>query len=300
MHVARLSDVAFWRPYVAEILARHDLPDAARLPAAGFNPTHPTFVSGDVVVKLFGLTPRWRASHAAERAAHALVAKDAAITAPRLVAEGRLFDDDEAPWPYLVTTRMRGVAWREASLALDERRRVAAELGEQVRSLHALPTSGAATAAHWPGVDLVAGARRSSLPPRLVGQVADFVARLGPSDEVFVHGDLVASHVFVEGGRLAGIIDWGDAMAADRHYEIIQVHRDLFDCDKSLLRAFLDAAAWPTDGLFAERALGHGLVRQAVGLAQHGSMDVFEPIAARFDLDRIETLDRLAAAVFAV
>ena len=53
-HVSSLGDAGFWWPYVAEILKRHDLADAGREPVAGFNPTYPTFLCGDVVVKLFG------------------------------------------------------------------------------------------------------------------------------------------------------------------------------------------------------------------------------------------------------
>jgi len=297
---ARRSDVAFWRPYVEDVLSRHDLPDDGRAPAAGDNPTHPTFVCGDFVVKLFGTTPTWRTSHAAERAAYVLLAQDESIAAPRLVAEGRLFDDADAPWPYLVTSRMRGVAWRDADLSRDDRLRVAAELGGQIRRVHALRPSGVATAKDWPVDDVAPALRRSSLPPRLAAQADAFLARLPRGEDVFVHGDLVATHVFVDDGRLAGIIDWGDAMAADRHYEIIQVHRDLFDCNKTLLRVFLDASGWPVDETFAVRALGHGLLRQAIGIVQHGSMDVFKPIAARFALDDFATLEHLAVAVFSV
>jgi hypothetical protein len=53
-HVSRLGDIDFWGPYLAEILRRHDLADAGRQPVAGFNATYPTFLCGDVVVKLFG------------------------------------------------------------------------------------------------------------------------------------------------------------------------------------------------------------------------------------------------------
>ena len=85
-HVSRLGDVGFWWPYVAEILERHDLADAGREPAAGFNATYPTFLYGDVVVKLFGYSRSWRASHAAERAAQALIATDPEIAAPSLLS----------------------------------------------------------------------------------------------------------------------------------------------------------------------------------------------------------------------
>jgi hypothetical protein len=299
-YAARLGDVAFWQPYLDEILGRHGLRGGGRAPVAGANPTHPTFVCGDVVVKVFGWGPSWRAGHAAELAAHSVLAADPGIAAPRLVAEGRLVDDPDVPWPYLVTARVEGTAWRDAALTPRERRTVVAELGEQVRRLHALDPAGAAASADWPEADLVEAARRSSLPTRLIAQVDAFVRRLGPPDTVFVHGDLVAAHVFVAGGRLAGIIDWGDAMAADRHYELMQIHRDLFDCDRGLLREFVEAAAWPVGPRLPELALAHGLRRQAIGLAQHGSMDVFRPVAARLPLHDIGTLEELATALFAV
>ena len=61
---ARIGDVDFWWPYLAEILERHGLTDARHEPVAGHNATHPTFLYGDVVVKLFGNTPWWHEGHA--------------------------------------------------------------------------------------------------------------------------------------------------------------------------------------------------------------------------------------------
>lgn len=299
-HVSRLRDVDFWWPYVSEILRRHDLADAGREPVAGFNPTHPTFLVGELVVKLFGCSRAWRESHAAERAAQLLVATDPEIAAPRLLADGRLYEDADAPWPYLVTTRMSGLAWREAGLSGDQRLSIAAELGRQVRRVHALRPSRVVAREDWPALGVAAAAERSSLPPHLVAQVDEYLARLGPFERVFVHGDLTAAHAFVEEGRLTGIIDWGDATVTDRHYELIQLHRDLFGCDKALLRAFLEAGDWPVGEDFARRALGLALYRQAAGLARHHTMDVFEPVAARLPLRDIGTLDELATELFDV
>lgn len=299
-HVSRVGDVGFWWPHVAEILGRHDLGDAGREPVAGFNATYPTFLCGDVVVKLFGHFRSCRESHAAERAAQALVATDSEIAAPRLLAEGRLYDAADAPWPYLVTTRMSGVSWQDAELSAEQRLSVAAELGKQVCRVHALRPSRVATDADWPALNVAAAAEQSSLPPHLIAQIDDYLARLGPFERAFVHGDLVANHAFVENGRLAGIIDWGDAMVTDRHYELIQLYRDMFDCDKALLRVFLDACDWPVGKDFPRQALGLALYRQAVGLAQHPTMDVFEPIARLLPLEDIGTLDDLATELFAV
>ncbi len=298
--VSRLGDLDLWGRHLARILDRHDLAGSGAQPEAGSNPTYPTFLLGDVVVKLFGYASGWRRSHTAERAALALVASDPEIAAPRLLAEGRLFDDPDAPWPYLVTGRISGVASGRAGLSAEQRRSLALDLGRQVRRVHALQPSGVVSHDDWQGLDVAAGAARSSLPPHLVAQVGDYVGRLEPFDRVFVHGDLAAIHVFVENGRLSGIIDWGDAMVTDRHYEIIQIHRDLFGCDKSLLRAFLDASDWPVGENFPRQALGLALHRQAIGLAQHHTMDVFEPVAALFPLKDIATLDDLATDLFAV
>lgn len=297
---SRLGDLEFWRASVAAILRRHDLGASAWEAVAGAGGTYPTFLHGEVVVKLFGYLPSWRKAHRAEHAAHTLLATDPGISAPQLLASGRLADEDGTPWPYLITTRMSGVAWSNANLSPSQRLAVAVDLGRQVRRLHSLQPSGVATHADWPTPNVTAATEQSSLPPHLVAQVEDYLARLRPFDPVFVHADLVGNHVFVENGRLTGIIDWGDAMVTDRHCEIIQPFRDMFDCDKSLLRAYLEASDWPISQDFPRQALGLALHRQAVGLAQHPTMDVFEPIAARYPLQDIATLDELATELFAV
>ena len=140
----------------------------------------------------------------------------------------------------------------------------------------------------------------SVLPSHLVSQIDGFVAGTDQEDTVFVHGDLMFRHVFVEDGRLAGIIDWGDALVADRHYELAQIQLNLFDGDKTLLRTFLDHSDWPVERDFARRALTEALRRQAVGLAQHRTMDVFHKLPRILKLEDIATLDDLAEAVFGV
>lgn len=295
---ARRDDLGFWWPHVLEILERHGLREAGGGPTPGGRSTVPVFLCGDVVVKLFGGTPSWRSSFETERATHARLVADPGIAAPRVLAEGWLSEGTDAAWPYLVTTRMPGRAWRDAGLGPAERCVLAAELGELIRRVHALPAAGEATDLAWSGLDPTAAAARSSLPPHLVAQVEAYLARLDPPDRVFLHGDVTAAHLFVEGGHLRGMIDWGDAAVTDRHYELIQILRDAFDCDRELLRIFLDASAWPLAEDFPDRALGRALWRQTVGIAQHHTMDVFEPVAARWDLSRIATLEALARRLF--
>ncbi|WP_299400147.1 phosphotransferase family protein [Pelagibius sp.] len=298
-YVDRIGDLEYWGPFIAEILARHGLSEDGAEPVAGINATYPTFLCGTVVVKLFGGFPTWRQSHAAERAAMTKIAAVPAIMAPRLLCEGRLYDDAETPWPYLISSRMKGTAASRAGLSFADRRALAGDLGRLVRRVHALTVPDAARPSDWPAPSVAEAATRSSLPPHLAAQAEAFVAALPSGDPVFVHGDLCANHVFVEDGRLAGVIDWGDAMAADPHYEIIQVHRDLFACDTRLLRTFLEAGGWAPDRDFALRSLAQALHRQAIGLAQHHTMDVFEPVAARFPLHDIATLEELAETLFA-
>jgi aminoglycoside phosphotransferase (APT) family kinase protein len=195
---------------------------------------------------------------------------------------------------------MNGVALRDAELSDEELLSVAAQLGDQMQRTHALRPSDRLPQSRRPGEDTALAAERSSLPAHLVAQVNDYVARLGPFDSVFVHGDLIAAHAFVDDGQLVGIIDWGDAVVTDRHYELIQVYRDMFACDKAQFRVFLEAAGWPVDEDFANRALGLALHRQAVGLTQHHTIDVFMPIAARFPLKDVDTLEELATLLFSV
>ena len=300
-YMAHRDDIDFWSPCVAEILKRHDLSGAKREPVAGYNATHPTFVCGDVVVKLFGYAPHsWRTCHASECAALALIASDPEIAAPRLLGAGQLYDDHAAPWPYLITTRMAGIpSWR-AKLTAEQQLALAAELGKQVRRIHDLRPSGVARHVDWSSVNITWAARQSSLPSHLIAQIDDYLARIKPFDQVFVHGDLVENHVYVEKGRFVGIIDWGDAIVTDRHFEIIQLYRDMFRCDKTRLQVFLQAYDWPVSGDFARQALGLALHRQAVGMSQHNSIDVFEPIAAQFPLTDIATLDEMAHLLFDV
>ena len=167
-YVASITDVGFWWPYVSEIVERHDLPHVGRKPVAGYNATYPTFLYGDVVVKLFGHRGTWRESHAAERAAHILVGTDPKIAAPSLLAEGSLFGDADAPWPYLITERMSGAPWWRADLSTPQKISVTGELGWQIHQVHKLSTVGQAVHSDWQVRDIVVAAKKSSLPHHMI------------------------------------------------------------------------------------------------------------------------------------
>jgi hygromycin-B 7''-O-kinase len=147
--ISRLGNVRFWRPYLRQILRRHELPEPARAPIAGINATYPTFLSGDVVVKLFGGHPPWLQGYHAERRAHELLAQYPEIKAPRLLAHGHLLPGADATWPYLITSRVAGVASSRAELSAEQKSALVEELGWQVRYLHALPPPGATHNDDW-------------------------------------------------------------------------------------------------------------------------------------------------------
>ena len=294
-----VNDADYWRPYAYEALNRHGL--AMVEAVAGRGGTFPTLVGGGVAVKLFGHLPFWKRSHAGELAALDCVAGDCRIPAPKLLAHGCLFDNAAAPWPYLVMTSMPGANWEDASLSPSQKRAVAADLGRTIMRIRDVsPSSALATPEDWSTWRTSEAVRRTVLPPHLVEQVDDFVAAIPETDRVFVHGDLMHRHVFVSDSGLTGLIDWGDAVVADPHYELAQVHLNLFDGDKKLLRIFLDHANWPTEHGFVQRALAQAFRRQAVGLAQHTTMDVFFKVPDLVPLDAIATLDELADALFGV
>jgi aminoglycoside phosphotransferase (APT) family kinase protein len=101
-----------------------------------------------------------------------------------------------------------------------------AAAGAAVRTLHEAPLP------PWPGEspeELAVNLEREChwlienqvLPADLVArnrQIAE--AALRPWTPVFTHGDLQAAHVFVDGDRITGVIDWSDAAPGDALFDL--------------------------------------------------------------------------------
>ena len=285
-YVAHLGDPGYWQPYVTEVLRRQGLPVAPVEPP--FTGTFPTFLVGSVVVKLFGSAFDGSESHAAELAMHLLLADHPGIPAPALLAAGHLFDDGHR-WPYLVTERLAGVAIRDAGLSGDEAVSTATSLGAIAARVHGLPLPSTVI-----DRDLVSRLRATAparlrgfgLPDHLVEQVPDYLHDALPPS-VLVHADLTADHVFVEpGGRLVGVIDWGDAIVADPFYELVPVYLDAFGGRRVALDAFLAGYGWERTDDFSRRALQGVLEFQ---------FDAVTRIAELVDLGTLHDLDALAA-----
>lgn len=286
-----LGDATYWGPCVRTALEQSRLPI---LPIeAPFVGTFPTFLVGDVVVKLFGDTFDGAACFATELAMAELLAGQPGIPAPALVASGRLFDDDDHwNWPYLIMERLRSVPIREARSARSVPA-AAAELGAVITRLHRLSVPDL-IAARDPLPALRAAApdrlRGFGLPEHLVEQVPAFLADAS-TERVLVHADLTADHVFLDDHGLAGIIDWADAIPADPWYELVAPRFDALGGNPALFSIMLDGAGWKRTGEFPRRALQGVLEFQ---------FDAIGTIAGLVDLPGFATLDDLADALFSL
>jgi aminoglycoside phosphotransferase (APT) family kinase protein len=63
---------------------------------------------------------------------------------------------------------------------------------------------------------------------------------------VFIHGDLQADHVFVDGDEVTGVVDWSEASQGDA----------LFDVDRDLIRAWWSLLTRPRAASCSRRQRG--------------------------------------------
>lgn len=282
------GDPAFWRPRLEAVLARHDLSVPPGAPAPGENPTYPTFLWGELAVKFLGGPLPAAEAFAREHAALAALADVPEVPAPRLRASGEL-----EGWRYLVTTRLRGTPWRLGdALELEW----AEALGAVVRRLHALD---AGEPAARPGpAEVVAALAGSAFPAGLVGEVEGFLAAWPAATLALTHGDLVEMHVLVDGPRVVGVLDWGDAARADPHYELGKPLLGLLRGEPHLREAFLGGAPMSRAAGFPCRALAQALRRQADGRRQHLGFDLFHRVPAILAGRPVADLEDLAGALF--
>lgn len=293
-----LGDVAYWYKLVNNLLIEHQLIKIPGDIQAGYNPTYPVFLNDKYVIKLFGYRPNWLDVFNIELAAHETLLKNNSLLAPIILGKGHLFTDNDESWPYIISTRIHGDSWLNTKMTYADKKIIAAEIGIQIEKLHKLPIDDRLDH-KWSRLNFKDAAARSILPAHLVAQVEDFVTELENFDKSFVNGDIVSNHIFINNGHLSGIIDWGDATVTDRHYELGKL-MDTFDWDKGLLKIFLEASNWPVKKNFPKQALGLALYRQAVGLTQHHTFDVFYKLPNLINLEDINTLDDLALTLFEV
>ena len=132
------------------------------------------------------------------------------------------------PWPFFGSELLPGRETCDAELDDAARLEVMLELAGFLRTLHAveldepLPVDANSRADMTKRVPLARGdlAELERLgiwrAPPLVAELLDRAERLPPSAlPAVVHGDLHFRHVLVEGGRVTGVIDWGDVCRSD-------------------------------------------------------------------------------------
>ena len=193
-------------------MERHNLANAIKrsTAACGFNSTYPVFLIDDIVVKFFGHRPYWPSAFNTECMAHEYLLKDKTILAPYILAKGQLFTNTDNPWPYIISSKISGQSWLDANLTYEEKNNVAAEIGQQLRKIHALPMGNQLKHDHeWSKLNFRNAAKKSVLPKHLIAQVDSFITKLDDFDRCFVNGDMADTHIFIENGHLTGIIDSG-------------------------------------------------------------------------------------------
>ena len=88
-------------------------------------------------------------------------------------------------------------------------------------------------------------------------------------------------------------------MVIDRLYDLAKLYFGIFNCNKDLLRVFLDASEWPVNEDFAYKTLDLTLHRQALDIVQNHTFDVFNNLSTRIRFDDFSPLDDLAVELFA-
>jgi hygromycin-B 7''-O-kinase len=249
-----------------------------------------------LAVKFYG--PFWPDEWAKDVELYGLLGKRPDLLTPTLVASGHLPTDlagaGGRSWPYTVSTWLPGQpvgsVWPE--LARCDRLRLALELGQLLRLLHAVPPerlrSVSAAPEDW-GAFIKHQAQGAAdrhegwgvLPARLLDQVPSFLAHpralpaLGGSGVRLLNCDVTADHVLLSKGdgreagagrgwRITGLIDFGDAMCGEPEYEFAAVLLSALGGDVEAGAAFLQAYGYrPPAGVSAgERLLAYALLHR--------------------------------------
>ncbi len=268
-----------WTTAVATIAERHDLDG----PFAR-SPTGSTVValSDACCIKLHPPLPPWTASCRRESAALRHTEGKLAVATPRVLAQGQL-----EGWPYFVATRVPGrpidEVWPSASRG--ERVRWAAQLGEAIAGLHALPEPDHADlTCDWP--TFVAEQRARALPRERQRGLAperceELEAYLSDGDRTelsarraLLHTEIGPAHTYVQGDRVSGLIDFGDAMVGDPEYDIAAVGLFVTQGDAAAFAEFSRAYGCDAHQL-AEPQRRHRLLRHAL-LHRYGTLHWYQ------------------------
>jgi Ser/Thr protein kinase RdoA (MazF antagonist) len=292
-------DVEVWRPFVEQIYRRSGRTCSQVRP--GLTGTFPTFIVDEQrVVKFFGPQYDGETCWQVEQEAAQLMAGAPQVPVAGLLDRGTL--DGEPGWHYLIFQFIPGVSIGEMyeEIPFDDKLALARWLGEQLPQMHkiavldgtALPSLSPERmhgwfSTRWPE-------ERTQWPGHLAAQVESYLsanaAFLQAGAQGFIHADLTQDHFLgrMRSGHweMLAVIDFGDAMAGNLYYELAALHLDLFDCDRRLLKAFLQAYGLSPDPDFVRKAMVTSLLHQ---FDVYGCLFAWKP-----ELQEARTLEELA------
>jgi hygromycin-B 7''-O-kinase len=246
---ALLADDSALAAGVAAIAARHGLSGAsAHRYGSGSMPVYA--LGQQHVLKIF---PPHEAAHAdVEARVLGFVAGKLPLPTPAVTAADAL-----EGWRYILMTQLRGQRLVDAwpTLSIDERDRLADDLGEGLAALHALDISGLAPIEpRWDEFiarqipNAVERQRQRGLAPHWLEQIPAFLDRWQPpagGARALLHTEVMREHLLVEptahGWRLSGWFDFEPAMVGDPDYEFASVGLFVACGDGRTLRRILRA-----------------------------------------------------------
>lgn len=297
------QQVALWLPAIRTICQRHGIvPERLERTSGG---TNVIFTAGaDRIIKLY--PPDWMAEREADRTVAQHIYNKLGVTTPQILAQGVL-----EGWPYLVMRRLIGVQLHHVWAGLDHtsQLRIAAELGEILARLHALPTTGFAhLVPKWTKLladqpdRCVEHHRNKGVAEHWLEQIPDFLARAAPLDPpgvapVILDGDFHDGHLLVveEHGRwrLCGLFDFDDAMLGFYESDFAAPGLFMMAGRRTLLRMFLGAYGLATlDEALSRRLLAYTLL--------HRYRDLNWILTDLVPERHCTTLEELAVAIYAL
>ena len=183
-------------------------------------------------------------------------------------------------WPYLVMSRLNGVAlsdvWGE--LDLEEKERLCVAIGESAAELHRVPVGSLADLE--PRWDLFLQSQRRaasekqrghSLAEEWVEQIDPFLLNtaLPERSDVILHTELMRQHFLVERGAsgwsLTGLVDFEPAMIGQPEYDFASVGLFVTSGEQGLLGPLLRSYGYTTQQLdeeFQRRALCYTILHR--------------------------------------
>jgi aminoglycoside phosphotransferase (APT) family kinase protein len=138
---------------------------------------------------------------------------------------------DAYPWPFAGYRRLPGATADRLRLDEAQRAELAAPLGRFLAALHAIPAAGLDLPGDdWGRLDFsrrlpLFRARAAALGLEQADAWAvELDAAPSPRARALVHGDLYARALLIDGGRVAGVIDWGDLHLGDPAVDLALAH----------------------------------------------------------------------------